>query len=211
MEEAFLDEPKQRYKKYGHDQIKRMIDLIQEEGLSIPNAAKACGVPRSSAYELVKEYNDSKASVIPASLPKKRGPRPKKLFEEHSKFLIELFDKKPTITLEMAREELCKQFEGLEISIRGLHKHITEKCWLSLKNATIELRHKIVSEWKNAGVDFQRNCVFIDEAGFHSQMMRGKAWSKKVYLLLSKCTHKEVSISVSLDVLRLLVLSISQK
>lgn len=43
MKEAFLDEPKQRYKKYCHDQIKQMIDLIQEEGLSITKAAKACG------------------------------------------------------------------------------------------------------------------------------------------------------------------------
>ncbi|KAI8878094.1 hypothetical protein K501DRAFT_229053 [Backusella circina FSU 941] len=29
-----------------------------------------------------------------------------------------------------------------------------------------------------ATVDFQKNCVFIDEAGFHSQLMRGRAWSK---------------------------------
>ncbi|KAL4205789.1 hypothetical protein AB4K20DRAFT_1963720 [Rhizopus microsporus] len=47
LEEAFVDEPKQ-----------------QTKGLSIPNAAKACGIPHSSAYGLVKEYNDSKASVI---------------------------------------------------------------------------------------------------------------------------------------------------
>ncbi|KAI8076720.1 uncharacterized protein B0P05DRAFT_471661, partial [Gilbertella persicaria] len=65
-----------------------MIDLIQEEGLSIPKAAKACGIPRSSAYELVKEYNESKATVVPASLSKKRGPHPKKLFDEYSRFLI---------------------------------------------------------------------------------------------------------------------------
>ncbi|KAG1169809.1 hypothetical protein G6F70_007496 [Rhizopus microsporus] len=31
LEEAFVDEPKQQYKKYGHDQIKHMIDLIQDE------------------------------------------------------------------------------------------------------------------------------------------------------------------------------------
>ncbi|KAI9478818.1 MAG: hypothetical protein EXX96DRAFT_261025 [Benjaminiella poitrasii] len=187
FEVAFLDDNKQRYKKYGHDQIKRMIDLIQEEDLSTPKAAKACGIPRSSAYGLVNEYNNSKASIIPASLLKKRDPRPKKkLFEEHSKFLIKLFDKAPTITLAIAREKLCKQFEGLEISLHGLHKHITEKCWLSLKNATkytperdtsrtIELRNKIVAAWKDVDVDFHRNCVFIDEAGFNSQMMRSKA------------------------------------
>jgi thymidine kinase len=43
---------------------------------------------------------------------------------------------------------------------------------------TIDFRFDIVSQWKEAGVDFQRNCVFIDEAGFHSQMMRSPAWSK---------------------------------
>ncbi|KAI8076721.1 uncharacterized protein B0P05DRAFT_443637, partial [Gilbertella persicaria] len=108
----------------------------------------------------------------------------------------------------VTREELCKNFDILEISISGLHKHITEKCWLSLKNATkytrerdsphtIDLRNEIVSEWKRVGVDFQKNFVFIDEAGFHSQMMRNRVWSRKgVPAIVKIHTQKGFNVSI---------------
>ncbi|KAI8874521.1 hypothetical protein K501DRAFT_101117 [Backusella circina FSU 941] len=48
-----------------------------------------------------------------------------------------------------------------------------------------------------ATVGFQKNCVFIDEVGFHSQLRRGRAWSKvdtpanvKVH------TQKDVNLSM---------------
>ncbi|KAL4213081.1 hypothetical protein AB4K20DRAFT_1983283 [Rhizopus microsporus] len=66
----------------------------------------------------------------------------------------------------------------------------TKRCHFSLKQAskynaernaerTLLLRQEIVSKWKEVGVDFQKYCGFIDEAGFHTQMMRSRAWSKK--------------------------------
>jgi thymidine kinase len=55
----------------------------------------------------------------------------------------------------------------------------------------IELRFNIVSQWKAAGVDFQRDCVFVDEAGFHSQMMRNRAWSKVGTPAMSNYTIKK--------------------
>ena len=39
----------------------------------------------------------------------------------------------------------------------------------------IEFRYKIITEWKAAGVDFQNNCVFIDEAGFNSHQIKSRA------------------------------------
>lgn len=42
---------------------------------------------------------------------------------------------------------------------------------------TLKKRFDIISEWKAMGVDFLKNCVFVDEAGFHSQMMRGRGWA----------------------------------
>ncbi|KAG1137015.1 hypothetical protein G6F37_011905 [Rhizopus arrhizus] len=37
---------------------------------------------------------------------------------------------------------------------------------------TIQLRYKIITESKDTGVDFQKNCVFIDESGFNSHQIR---------------------------------------
>lgn len=80
--------------------------------------------------------------VLPGSAPKKLNREPKKLFSQHSAFLIDLFDANPSIVLEEAKQRLCKNFIGLKMSIAGLYKHIREKCSISLKQAnkyTVEL------------------------------------------------------------------------
>ncbi|KAG2195265.1 hypothetical protein INT46_001996 [Mucor plumbeus] len=63
---------------------------------------------------------------------------------------------------------------------------------------TIDLRYDIINKWKEAGVDYQRNCVFIDEAGFNSQLIRSRAWSKvgtPAKVLVN--TQKGVNISIA--------------
>ncbi|CEP12447.1 hypothetical protein [Parasitella parasitica] len=90
----------------------------------------------------------------------------------------------------MAKEALSRNFVDFAISLPNIWRHLTEMCHFSLKQAskynadrnserTLLLCAEIVSKWKEVGVDFQKNCVFIDEAGFHTQMMRSRAWSKK--------------------------------
>ncbi|CEP10623.1 hypothetical protein [Parasitella parasitica] len=197
-----------RYKKYGQDQIERFIHLKQEDGWTIPKAAALCGIPRSTAYELINEYNASDGTVLPGNNPRKSQNRAKQLFSDHFEFLIKLFDSNPSIVLEEARFKLCEAFPGLEISITALYKHIVEKCALSLKQASkytaerdaprkIKLRFDIITQWKAVGVDFKRNCVFVDEAGFHTQMIRGRAWSKKGDPAKVKVhTQKGVNISI---------------
>ncbi|KAI7904377.1 uncharacterized protein BX663DRAFT_542043 [Cokeromyces recurvatus] len=34
-------------------------------------------------------------------------------------------------------------------------------------------------QMEKVGVDFQKNCIFIDAAGFYTQMLRSRIWSKK--------------------------------
>ncbi|KAI9359852.1 hypothetical protein BD770DRAFT_311060, partial [Pilaira anomala] len=84
---------------------------------------------------------------------------------------------------------LYERFPGLDISLSCLWRLLTQDCSFSLKqqaslyneerNAerTLRLRHEVVSKWKEIGVDFQNNCVFIDEAGFNTHMIMGRAWS----------------------------------
>lgn len=122
--------------------------------------------------------------------------------------MIGLFDINPSIVLEEARVRLCEAFPGLEISVVALYKHIVEKYALSLKQAmkytaervaprTIKLCFDIIIQWKAAGVDYQNNCIFVDEAGFHTQMIRGRAWSKKGDPTIVKVhTQRGVNISI---------------
>lgn len=185
--------PKKRgsYKQYNPKQIERFIRLLQEEGLKVPAAAEKCGIPRSTAYELKKESNNSGGTILPGFKEKKynRKGNPT-LMEEHSKFLADFIDDNPSVTLQLAQDELCKKFDGLKITPSGLRKHMTDKLALSLKKADpyraernseriIDAGERAVRKWIEEGVDFLQNCVFMDEAGFNLQMTRSRAWSKK--------------------------------
>ncbi|KAI9467875.1 MAG: hypothetical protein EXX96DRAFT_502394, partial [Benjaminiella poitrasii] len=98
MEEAVDDLPEemelvsikksQKYKKYEQDQIERFIRVKQEQGLSIPKAAALCGIPRSTAYKLINEFNARDGTILPGNNPRKTSNKSKKLFPEHSAFLI---------------------------------------------------------------------------------------------------------------------------
>jgi transposase len=60
------------------------------------------------------------------------GRKPK-LTEVHSQFLIGYVDEHPTAILTDIRRNLCDAFTGLTISISALHRHLLEKCKLTLK------------------------------------------------------------------------------
>lgn len=122
--------------------------------------------------------------------------------------MIKLFDDNPSTVFAVAKQKHCEHFEGLEISIPRLYKHIQEKYTVSLKQTikytlerdapkTIELRFNVISRWKAAGVNFQENCMFVDEAGFHSQLMRGRACSRVGDPAVVKVhTQKNVNINI---------------
>ncbi|CAO3703832.1 unnamed protein product [Rhizopus stolonifer] len=153
---SLVDEKKK--KKYGPDQIQHFFFLMREEGMPVAKAAEKCMIPRSTAYKLLKEYNEGPGSVLPGTRSKglNRGTPPK-FIPEHTTFLIKYFDEQKATTLKLARAELIKEFPDLIISLSALWKHITETCFFSLKQAskynmdrdtdrTLRLRYEIISK-----------------------------------------------------------------
>lgn len=100
-----------------------------------PQAALLCGIPCSTAYELLNEFNESNGTVLHGDNPRKPSKRARELLPEHSAFSISLFDSNASTVLEKARIKLCEAFKGLTISVPGFYKHINEKRALSLKQA----------------------------------------------------------------------------
>lgn len=147
-------------------------------------------------FELLNESNASNDTILPGNNPRKTNKTSKMLFPEHSAFLIDLFDKSPSTALEEAKPKFCEVFLVFEISISGLYMPIREKCALSSKQATkytadrdapmtIQLRFKVATQWKAAGINFQKDCVFVDEASFYTQMCmikKGRSSSCKIYI-----------------------------
>ncbi|KAI9487539.1 MAG: hypothetical protein EXX96DRAFT_83261 [Benjaminiella poitrasii] len=50
--------------KYGPEQIRAFIGLIQEEGLSILEAVNQCMIPRSTGHVLLKEFNAGSGDIL---------------------------------------------------------------------------------------------------------------------------------------------------
>ncbi|CEG81728.1 hypothetical protein RMATCC62417_15893 [Rhizopus microsporus] len=137
------------YKAYCLENIKQFIHLMLGEGSSAAKHAKYCFIPHSTAYEILKQWNESGGTVIPVCCvkrPSKSNGTPKtnnaKLTQKHTQFLISLVDQNPCITVNMAREQFCNMFQGLRISESSLRKHMKEKISLPLKNSSICAVHR---------------------------------------------------------------------
>lgn len=62
---------------------------------------------------------------------------------------------------------------------------------------TLNLRFKVITQWKVVGVDFMTNCVFMDEAWFNSYQIRRRTWSLKGKPTNVKVPNqKDINISI---------------
>ena len=98
---------------------------------------------------------------------------------------MEYIDMHPTAVLADIRDKLCQTFQGLSISISTLHRNLVQKCKVTLKKIeklpaarsterVLKLRKEKIEEWEHTpSLDFTKNCVFIDEAGFNLHIQRG--------------------------------------
>ena len=129
--------------------------------------------------------------------PKKQGVEEKKkpgkkavLNADHKEYLKKTFGDNPSTTVDQAVEDLINNFEGLKVSKAAVHRFMTNKCALSFKKAyfysternspeKIQERYEWVVRWSNTDLDFENNCVFLDESAFHINLKRTMAWSKK--------------------------------
>ncbi|CAO3664015.1 unnamed protein product [Rhizopus stolonifer] len=105
-----------KYKSYSHTQIAGFIHSLQEEGCTVPEAAKKASIPRSTAYRMWTEFNESGGRKLPGFKKNKgqdnRG-RPPILKEEHSQFLINYIGLNAASTVDLAHDELRKAFPSL--------------------------------------------------------------------------------------------------
>ncbi|KAG1455015.1 hypothetical protein G6F56_007175 [Rhizopus delemar] len=92
-----ISDDKKMKNKYGPEQIRCFIEVLQEEGVSVPVAAER----RSTAYRLFKEFNLGDGTILPGGALKKKANRgtARKLFPDHTHFLVTYSDEHPSSTL----------------------------------------------------------------------------------------------------------------
>ncbi|KAG1547465.1 hypothetical protein G6F50_013541 [Rhizopus delemar] len=138
-----------KYRKYNQEQIEEFICLITEM-VPVKDAALRTGIVLSSAYRFRKQWTEE--GKIRET--KQRGRvvgTVSDLKEEHTVFLTKVVDDFATITITQMWEMLHQEFPGLS-----------------------------VMQWMpDSEFDFEKNCIFLDEAGFNLHMTRTRGWSKK--------------------------------
>lgn len=94
------------------------------------------------------------------------------------------------MSLDQMMDSLIKQFDGLEIKKSAFQTFVEEKCRISCKKSYYypdnrNCPDKIEERWNwvkdlldNTEINYQSNCVFIDEAAFHISLKRCFSWSK---------------------------------
>jgi transposase len=121
------------YRPYTAHQIEQIFDYVIEQGKTAKDAALLTGINIRTAQHYIKKYNDDEERRLPVSSKKPGARRKAKLIESHSQFLIGYVDEHPEAVLSDIRRALCEAFLDLSIPISALHKHLVQKCRLTLK------------------------------------------------------------------------------
>src|ERR1700731_4176229 len=183
--------PRGPYRRYAAHQIERLFYYVIEQGKTAKDAALLTGINIRTAQHYIKNYNDDEERRLPVSGRKPGAGLKAKLTDCHSQFLILYVDEHPTAVLSNIRTALYEAFPELSISISALHRHLIQKCKLTLKkleklpaarnsDRALKLRRERIEEWEaNPELDYRKNCVFIDEAGFNLHIQRNYGHSRK--------------------------------
>lgn len=114
-----------------------------------------------------------------------------KLTKEHEEFLCDFLDEDCTRTLGMIREALYIHFLRLQkkgISPNSIWNFIVKRIGFTLKrtkpveerrNTPEQLERRkelVVSYMAERGMAYKANCIFVDEAGFNANLIRGQGW-----------------------------------
>jgi transposase len=178
------------YRNYTDAQLAQLIFLKTERNMSTAAAARSAGIIKSTAYSMIARYEKDLEKKLPTkNYPARMGPEPS-FTDQHTNHIVDYLEEHPTAVVDDVVANLCTKFDNLKVSKTSVHRHIKEKCCFTLKRAekrtfsrnnevTVEKRANWVAKWINSDMDFLKNCIFIDEAGFYLDMVRNLAWSKK--------------------------------
>lgn len=172
---------------------------------SVKEVALKVGINRKTAYRYRAYYNihqDIKA-------PQKRGPKKSiQLNNTHIRFIIDIIDRWTPTSLAATSEQVLAEFPGIKISKTPFYRFVRQHYRLSIKRLepfverrsstrTIELRYNIVTAWlQDPNMDFEANCIFIDEAGFNLHTTRRQGWSPMGTQASTKLADRGQNISI---------------
>ncbi|KAI7846699.1 hypothetical protein BDC45DRAFT_542629 [Circinella umbellata] len=188
MKEA---EPKKerdlQYNIYTFEDRKRYFYFLKEK---LMKPKQAANVNYDTARKWKQTYEDDPERNIPIKKTNKTIYRiVSQLNEAHKSYLIN-FDEDSTATIQDTVEDLTAKFADLDIKKSRVAEFMKEECNLSIKvvsrhpvarnkEENLQKRADWVEKWVQNGMDYLKNCIFVDESGFDINMRRSRGWSPR--------------------------------
>lgn len=165
--------------------IDRMIEVPEERG-NITMFARELAIDPRTAERWWKSYK--KTGEVPYKKSKINSGPKISITAKHEEYIERLIDQDPQLFAEDIIEDLAKQFEDFSISKSRLNHYLKNNMQITIKKPTFEaeIRNSVNNlntrfEWfmkrKDTNLDYTKNCVFIDEAGFNINMRNNWARS----------------------------------
>lgn len=158
--------------------IDRMIEGPVRRG-RVAEVARQFGIAYNTANRWWKLYNET--CEIPYKKSEKNVGRPSFFSDEHEQHIEEIVEQNPQICADNIIDSLTHKFEGFSISKSQMNHHLRNNMFITVKRPTFEAkirnsidnlqtRYEWFMKWKDSDIDFDKNCVFIDEASFNINM-----------------------------------------
>lgn len=180
-----------QYNIYTFEDRKRYFYFLKEKLMKPKQAAIAANVNYDTARKWKQTYEDDPERNIPIKKTNKTIYRiVSQLNEAHKSYLINFFDEDSTATIQDAVEDLTAKFADLDIKKSRVAEFMKEECNLSIKvvsrhpvarnkEENLQKRADWVEKWVQNGMDYLKNCIFVDESGFDINMRRSRGWSPR--------------------------------
>ncbi|KAG1446980.1 hypothetical protein G6F46_011592 [Rhizopus delemar] len=134
------------------------------------------------------EYYKETEEVAYKKSEQNSGPK-SSFTTEHNEYIKELLDNDPQLYSDDIINSLTERFEDFTISKSQPNSHLRNTMLITVKKpmfeseirnsvGNLQTRFEWFMEWKDSDLDFTKNCIFIDEAGFHINMRNNWARSK---------------------------------
>ncbi|KAG1396024.1 hypothetical protein G6F60_009883 [Rhizopus arrhizus] len=141
--------------------------------------ARELGIKNSTAKRWWEYYQET--GEVPYKKSEKNVGRPHTFTEEHEEYIQEIVKKDPQLCAVDIIDSLTSKFEDFSISKSQMNHHLKNNMFITVKKPTFEAkirnsddnlqtRYEWFMKWKDSDIDFEKNCVFIDEAGFNINM-----------------------------------------
>ncbi|KAG0734658.1 hypothetical protein G6F57_012312 [Rhizopus arrhizus] len=165
--------------------IDRMIEGPMERG-KVTLHAKDLRINPRTAMRWWKYYEETGEVAYKKS--QRNSGRPNSFTPEHEQHIQQIVEKDSQLCADDIIDSLTSQFENFKISKSQMNHHLRNNMLIKIKKPTfdpkarnsenkLQTRYKWFMKWKDSDLDYTKNCVFIDEAGFDINMRNNWARS----------------------------------